>query len=100
MTDQNDVDQKYHMILKSAVKESGWSMREISRRCKKIGVSLSQSYLSKLCTGEVPPPSDKLNVVLGELLSTVSSVTKDKLLVAAYKERIPEAVLQKLKENF
>ncbi|WP_075982607.1 helix-turn-helix domain-containing protein [Bacillus massilinigeriensis] len=99
MGNQNDCNQQYHLILKSAVKESGWSMREISRRCKKNGVSLSQPYLSKLCTGEVPPPSDKLNKVLGELLSTVSSVTKDELLVAAYIERIPKEVLQKLKEK-
>ncbi|WP_407270003.1 hypothetical protein [Radiobacillus sp. PE A8.2] len=88
----------YHEMLKLAIKESGWSMREIARRCTEDGVNLSQPYLSKLCTGEIPPASDKVNKILGKILSVVSDISKDDLLVAAYVEKIPADVLKKLKK--
>jgi transcriptional regulator with XRE-family HTH domain len=89
----------YHEMLKVAVKESGWSMREIARRCTKNGVNVSQPYLSKLCTGEMAPASDKVNKVLGKVLSVVSNISEDDLIIAAYLEKIPEDILEKLRES-
>lgn len=86
-------------MLRVAITESGWSMREIARRCTKNGVNLSQPYLSKLCTGEIPPASDKVNKILGNILSVVSSISEDDLLIAAYLEKIPDDILAKIKES-
>jgi transcriptional regulator with XRE-family HTH domain len=84
----------YHELLKKAVGESGWSMREISRRCKEKGVGLSQGYLSQLCRKEVPPASDKANTALGEVLSLVTDLKPEELIVASYREKIPSDVLE------
>ncbi|OME23386.1 hypothetical protein [Paenibacillus odorifer] len=86
----------YKKILSRSIKESGWSMREIARRCTNKGVNLSQGYLSKLINEDIPPASDKINLVLGEVLSPVTSIEFDELYIEAYKDRIPKRVLDKL----
>ncbi len=82
---------KYSDLLYKTIRESGWSMREVARRC-----DISQSYLSLLCNGEAPPASDETNRVLGKVLSPVTDIEKDEFLIAAYLEKIPSEVLDKL----
>lgn len=86
----------YQEILKRGIKESGWSMREIARRCTNGGVKVSQGYLSKLCNEDIPPASDPINKALGQLLSQVSNIDPDSLYISAYRKRIPADVLTKL----
>lgn len=54
-------------LLTQFVKNSGLSLREISRRAKSKGKSVSQSYLSMLTKGETPPPSEEVSKVLAEI---------------------------------
>lgn len=83
-------------MLKYAVSESGWSMREVARRCTSSGVNLSQGYLSRLINDSIPPASDPINKALGKVLSPVSNIDPDALYIEAYKERIPSDVLTRL----
>lgn len=85
---------KYANLLRDAVVESNWTYSKIIDKCKARGVSFSASYISKLCTGAMPPPSDEINEVLAEVLSPVSSVTYEKLALAKYKEIIPTEILE------
>lgn len=85
---------KYSELLRGAVVESGWSYSHIVERCKSHGTSVSRSYLSKLCTGSMPPPSDEVNKALVLVLSPVTSLTHERLVLAKYKEIIPDEVLE------
>lgn len=82
---------KYSDLLYKTIRNSGWSMREVARRC-----NISQSYLSLLCNGEAPPASDDVNQILGETLSQVTDIETDELIVAAYLEKIPTEILDKI----
>ncbi|MNW57005.1 hypothetical protein D3C74_347720 [compost metagenome] len=85
---------KYANLLSNAITESGWTYAQIINKCKLKGVTFSRSYLSKIATGILPPPSDEINKVLAEVLSTVSSITYSELALAKYKEIIPLDVLE------
>jgi transcriptional regulator with XRE-family HTH domain len=85
----------YSTILQLAIKEADLSLSQISRRLKKNGVNADKSYLSKLQTGKMAPASDKMNEALAEVLS----IDLLELKAAAYREKIPEDVLEKLKET-
>lgn len=79
--------------MRDAVVESNLTYSKIIDKCKEKGVSFSGSYLSKLCTGWMPPPSDDINRALAEVLSPVSSITYEKLALAKY-EIIPADILE------
>ncbi|GIO83529.1 hypothetical protein J25TS5_04610 [Paenibacillus faecis] len=85
---------KYANLLSNAVAESGWTYSQIIQKCKSKGVSFSRSYLSKIATGVLPPPSDEINKALSEVLSPVSSISYTDLALAKYKEIIPSDVLE------
>lgn len=85
---------RYANILYDAVLESGWSYTQIVERCKKKGLKISRSYISKLCTGHMPPASDEVNKALAEVLSQASSITYTKLAIAKYKEIIPKEIYE------
>lgn len=84
----------YHALLTHHINKSGWSMREISRRCKERDVNVSQSYLSQLCRGVVNPASDKVNKELGNVLSIVTDIEPNELVIASYKMKIPVEILE------
>lgn len=85
---------KYANLLSNAVVESGWTYYQIIQKCKNQGLGFSKSYLSKICTGVLPPPSDEINKVLADVLSPVTSITYTELALAKYKEIIPSDVLE------
>ncbi|KOR88758.1 MULTISPECIES: helix-turn-helix domain-containing protein [Paenibacillus] len=84
----------YSELLRSAVKESGWSYSHIVEQCKVHNKAISRSYLSKISRGLMPPPSDEVNKALAVVLSSVTSLTYEKLTLAKYKEIIPDEVLK------
>ncbi|GIO36916.1 hypothetical protein J41TS12_17770 [Paenibacillus antibioticophila] len=84
---------KYANLLSNAVAESGWTYSQVIQKCKGKGVNFSKSYLSKIATGVLPPPSDEINKVLADVLSPVSSISYTDLALAKYKEIIPSDVL-------
>lgn len=84
---------KYANVLSDAVVESKWTYQQIVEKCKAKGVPFTKSYLSKISTGHLPPPSDEINRALASVLSPVTSLTYEKLAVAKYREIIPEDIL-------
>jgi hypothetical protein len=85
---------KYANLLRDAVVQSNWTYSKIINKCKDQGVTFSSSYLSKLCTGMMPPPSDEINRVIAEVLAPVTSITYEQLAIAKYKEIIPTEILE------
>ena len=82
----------YSVLLKSAIDNSRLSLNEISLELKELGFSADKTYLSKLQNGRIPPASNKLNEALAKILH----VDALELKVAAYREKIPKDVLEKL----
>lgn len=84
----------YANILSNAVAESGWTYSQIVQKCRSKGVNFSRSYLCKIATGALPPPSDEINKAIAEVLSSVSSINYTDLALAKYKQIIPSDVLE------
>ncbi|WP_312145551.1 XRE family transcriptional regulator [Lysinibacillus capsici] len=82
----------YSELLKSAINNSRLSLNEISQELKESGFSADKTYLSKLQNGRIPPASNKLNEALAKILH----IDALELKVAAYREKIPQDVLEKL----
>ncbi|MFW5433277.1 hypothetical protein [Paenibacillus apiarius] len=87
---------RYANLLTDAVFSSNMTYQQIVDKCKKRNVRISRSYLSKICTGSMPPASDEINKALVDVLSPVSGLTYRELAVAKYKEIIPSEVLEAL----
>lgn len=64
----------YANLLRYAIKQSGKTLQEISDECRKRGVSVSNSYLSRLQNGSKDPPREEINDVLAEVLGFDSEV--------------------------
>jgi transcriptional regulator with XRE-family HTH domain len=82
----------YSENLKAAILNAGLSLDQICWRLSKIGFKTHKGYLSKLQNGKVSPAGDRLN----ECLALILGVDPLELKAAAYREKIPNEVLQKL----
>lgn len=78
----------YHKMLSAMIKDSGFTLREIVEKCKQEGVSIDQSYISKLQTDAQKPASDEVNIALAK----VCGVDPDDLLFEAYMEKAPNMI--------
>lgn len=87
---------RYHDLLDKYISDSRLSLREIARRCHKKGLGIDHSYISKLKRNVMPPASDKVN----EILANVLGADPDALLIAAYREKIPANIVEKLATGF
>jgi len=83
---------KYHEILSELIKKSGKNLKNIANECQGRGIRVDASYISKLQTAKKPPASDRLNRILAEVLGG----DPEALVVAAYREKIPTEILEKL----
>ncbi|OIJ17072.1 hypothetical protein BKP37_00595 [Anaerobacillus alkalilacustris] len=86
----------YSDILAQAIIESGLKLQKIAEIIEKnTGSRPTIEYLSRLKNGRIPPAGDKLN----EALAVAVGIDPLDLKVAAYREKIPGDVLEKLKEQ-
>jgi transcriptional regulator with XRE-family HTH domain len=84
----------YAELLSKAINESGLKLNKITELIEDIiGSKPTKEYLSRLQNGRIAPASDRMN----EALAKVLSVDPLELKAAAYREKIPEDVLEKLK---
>ena len=83
---------RYTEILKANIMASDLSLSQIARRLEKKGINIDKSYLSKLQNGKIPPAGERINDAIAEVLG----IDKLELKVAAYREKIPKDVLEKL----
>ena len=86
---------QYSMKLAKAIDESGLKLIKIAERAGKIcGSAPSVAYLSRVQNGKTSPASDSLNDALAEVLG----IDPIELKIAAYREKLPADVLEKLQE--
>jgi repressor LexA len=77
---------RYAELLKQYIKESRYTLDEVSNFLLERGLSASREHLSRLRNGKVPPASDELNFALAE----ITNGDPDKLLWYAYLEKAPK----------
>ncbi|MDF9412956.1 XRE family transcriptional regulator [Brevibacillus laterosporus] len=86
---------KYANILREYIEGSCLSLSQICNQLQEYGFKTNKGYLSKLQNGKIPPAGDKLN----DAISKIIGIDGIKLKAAAYRERIPNDVLQELKRE-
>ncbi|WPS85685.1 XRE family transcriptional regulator (plasmid) [Brevibacillus halotolerans] len=87
---------KYSEMLSLAITQSGLKLSKIAEMVGNItGTQPTTQYLSRLQNGANPPGADKLN----DALSQVLGIDALELKVAAYREKIPQDVLEKLQSD-
>lgn len=79
----------YSEVLKKAIEDSKLSHIEISQRCKNIGESIVPSYISKLVNNKMPPPTEKISLVLAQALEMDSK----KLILEGYLDKAPKEII-------
>ncbi|MEE3805484.1 helix-turn-helix transcriptional regulator [Lysinibacillus fusiformis] len=79
---------KYAELLQSYIEQSRLTLDEISEKISEKGLTASKQYLSKLQNGKTPPASEKLNLVLAEILDGDSDI----LEFFSYVEKAPDPV--------
>jgi len=83
---------KYSELIRKAIELSDLSLSQICRRLRVFGVNIDKAYLSKLQNNKIPPAGDRINDAIAELLS----IDPLELKTAAYLEKIPNDVLEKI----
>jgi transcriptional regulator with XRE-family HTH domain len=87
---------KYSEILSNAISESGLKLDKIAEMVGGLtGSMTTKNYLSRLQNGKTPPAGDKLNEALAQILE----IDPLDLKTAAYQEKIPADVLEKIKKT-
>lgn len=79
----------YYQLLNKAIAESGFSLRQIAKRCSDEGVAITPSYISQLKNGKLPPPSWEVTSALAKALHTKD---ESRLIFQGYFEKAPEVI--------
>lgn len=74
----------YAEKLKQAITDSKKTLDQISEECKKMGVDVTPSYISKLQNGCRKPPKEKVSVAIARSLE----IDPFELLECAMQEKI------------
>lgn len=82
----------YAELLKKYIKESRYTLEEISGLLLQKGLSASREHLSRLQNGKVPPASDEINKAIAD----ITGGDAEELIWCAYIEKAPEEVKNKL----
>ncbi|MCR8981601.1 helix-turn-helix domain-containing protein [Brevibacillus laterosporus] len=85
----------YSEIIRVAISNKELSLTEICKLIRKHGYKTNKTYLSKLQNGKTPPASDSFNQIIAEVLG----IDPIELKTAAYREKIPQEVLEKLQSQ-
>lgn len=78
----------YQELLSKYIQDSGLSLRKIASECKKLGVSVTASYISRLQAGKMPPPSEEISKAIADVCQQDSQ----KLIMQGYIDKAPEPV--------
>lgn len=78
----------YAELLKKYIKESRYTLDEISKLLSERNLSASREHLSRLQNAKVPPASDDINKAISE----ITGGDPQKLMWAAYVEKAPEEI--------
>jgi SOS-response transcriptional repressor LexA len=78
----------YSQLLKDAIEESGLTLDKIVERCKKKGLDIHATYISKLRTGKALPPSPEITQTLAEVIG----FDANKLIWQGFIDRSPDEI--------
>lgn len=79
----------YGQLLDRAISESGLSLRQIEKRCKDLGLSITPSYISQLKNGKLPPPRPEVTAALVEVLHPRD---ESQLIFQGYFDKAPSVI--------
>jgi SOS-response transcriptional repressor LexA len=85
---------KYADLLSSYIEKSGLTLDQITEICKKNGVTIHPTYISKLRKGLRPAPTEDISKALAEACGQSS----DKLVFVGYLEKTPSPIIEKFVE--
>ncbi|WHH57289.1 LexA family transcriptional regulator [Petroclostridium sp. X23] len=79
----------YYELFSNLIENSGLSHKDISDKCKLLGVSISPSYISQLKSGKIPAPSDEVSKAIAE----VCNGNGNELILEAYLDKAPNSLI-------
>jgi len=79
----------YAEMLSNMIDKSRLSLRQITKRCADLDLSITPSYISQLKNGKLPPPSPEVSMVLAK---ACDSKEQSKLIFQGYLEKAPDVI--------
>lgn len=80
---------RYSRLLSKIIAESGYSAKEIVEKCNEIGNGIDTTRLSKLQSGKLSAPSEKVS----RDISRVCNVDERQLVIEGYLEKAPKEII-------
>lgn len=79
---------RYSKLLNKIIAESGYTSKEIVKKCNDMGNDIDTTRLSKLINGRVPAPSEKVS----RDISRACNADERKLVIEGYLEKAPNEI--------
>jgi len=79
----------YAEMLNNIILKSELSLRQITKRCADLNLSITPSYISQLKNGKLPPPSPDVSMILAK---ACKSKDESKLIFQGYLEKAPDVI--------
>jgi len=79
----------YAEMLSKMIDKSKLSLRQITKRCADLELSITPSYISQLKNGKLPPPSPEVSMILAK---ACDSKEQSKLIFQGYLEKAPDVI--------
>lgn len=79
----------YAEMLGAIIEKSELSLRQITKRCAELDLSITPSYISQLKNGKLPPPSPDVSMILAK---ACGSKEESKLIFQGYLEKAPDVI--------
>ena len=79
----------YAGMLSGMIDKSKLSLRQITKRCADLELSITPSYISQLKNGKLPPPTPEVSMILAK---ACDSKEQSKLIFQGYLEKAPDVI--------
>lgn len=79
----------YAGMLDGIIEQSELSLRQISKRCAELDLTITPSYISQLKNGKLPPPSAEVSMVIAK---ACNSKDESRLIFQGYIEKAPDVI--------
>lgn len=76
-------------MLDGIIEQSELSLRQISKRCAELDLTITPSYISQLKNGKLPPPSAEVSMVIAK---ACNSKDESRLIFQGYIEKAPDVI--------
>lgn len=79
----------YAKMLSNMIEKSRLSLRQITKRCADLGLTITPSYISQLKNGKLPPPTPEVSMILAK---ACDSKEQSRLIFQGYLEKAPDVI--------